>query len=76
MKQYQVQMKLDGKWVMGRYPTGQGWRTANPPTTREKAEKGIEELKDGWVRYNYMRHTPPTDYRIVSRIVTDWEVEE
>lgn len=75
MKQYQIQMCVNGEWRQARYQTGHGWRTAYPPTDIEDAREGLCALREDWKRNKNVFAIAPTDFRIVSREVGDWTPE-
>lgn len=85
MTEYKVEMMQFGKWVDG-FDT---WsRRTKTHATIEEAHERIEELRKIWGRVldgcNNMNPSMslktkrgiPTDYRIVSREVTAWTVEQ
>lgn len=74
-KQYSIQMLVNGEWVMARIPSGQGYRVNNLPTSRETAEKDIAYFKEWWEIANHHNQPVPTEYRIVSRVISEWEAE-
>ena len=76
MKEYKVQALEKGKWIVARIPfcgvckTMYSISEANDFIVRckEEWEKAVRENKDN---YSFV----PTDYRIVSREVTEWKPE-
>jgi hypothetical protein len=72
--EYTMQMKVAGEWKHARVPTGQPYRRNTTDISIVKAD--IERYKVEW-RKNW-NHNPevPTDFRIVSRMVSDWQPVE
>lgn len=71
--EYQMQMLVDGEWKHARYPTGQGYRYHLNPPKISTVEADIPKLRAEWEK-NW-NHNPkvPTDFRIVCRMVSDWQ---
>lgn len=73
-KEYKVQMKVDGEWKNGRRPNTGKSRIF---TDKDEAKRHAYYLKNRWVEYGEIWNDVkvPTDFRIVSREVSDWMSE-
>ena len=77
MKEYGIQMRFEikhsGKWVTASNTMGTGYAIY---TTKEGAERRMNEFKAEWATVDPMKKEPPIDFRIISRTVSEWEPEE
>lgn len=68
-KEYQVQAKRKGEWLRA------SWRSGHLVPIAISYERACEMMQKaiaGWQKL-YPLGTPPTEWRIVCREVTDWE---
>lgn len=73
MKQYQIQMCVNGEWEQARFPDGIAWRKRNATRYLDKAKHGIERLREEWANNNWCNSpNVPTEFRIVTRDVPEW----
>lgn len=77
MKQYTVQMKINNKWVSAHAPNNLIKTLKND---KQAILKNYNAIKESWHdysnKYNGKLINPPTDFRIVSRNVTEWTEEK
>lgn len=73
--EYYIQMKVNGEWKPALNMLLLPWRKGQPVREIEKAEQGMQALQGLWAE-NYRNHPQekiPTDFRIVARVVSEWE---
>lgn len=87
MKEYKIEMQhlrkddpafaeVKDKWFRGHSPNSMDYKTF---TNKAKAKAEAKRLREAWRKYIEERHPdiPETpEFRIVSREVTEWTVEE
>ncbi len=82
MKEYKVQMFANGEggWVFARLPFGESFKKVF--SDKGKAKDALNTCKQKWDKYkkDFPRHAKdshnPTDFRILSREVTEWVCEQ
>ena len=80
MKEYKTQMLVKGAWIFARKPFGGVF--SKPFYDKEKAKEALDECIQRWEQYKkdfpkYAKDSNnPTDFRIMSREVTEWVCEE
>ena len=73
MMEYKIQMFRAGKWVTGQIPYA--GHISIVADSIESARKMVDIAKEKWNNLDRPAHEKPTEWRILSRKVTEWKPE-
>ena len=79
MKEYKVEMLQRGNWVMAHAPFGSIYafkRISNVQQAKKKINECQKKWEDAIDLYPKYAKDLPTDYRILTREVSEWTVKE